>query len=132
MGSLEPGLFRYVLTDRSKIVAVLLDAACLQPDREFYRSVERLDQFAWIEGGQNIANVENFLGTRVCSFADWLEACEAYMEKVTAMGIAAFKNSLAYRRSSSMSCCSPTTVSRGKTGYSTLGRTSRTTWFTSA
>jgi hypothetical protein len=97
--SLQPGHFRRILKEKSRIVTVLLDAACLEPDREFYRSVERLDQFAWIQSGQTIANVEKYLGTRICSFADWLEACEAYMEKVTAGGVAAFKNSLAYRRS---------------------------------
>jgi hypothetical protein len=97
--SLEPGHFRHVLKELSKIAVVLLDAACLQPDPEFYRSVERLDQFAWIQSGQTIASVEKFVGTRICSFRDWLEACEAYMEKAAAAGVVAFKNSLAYRRS---------------------------------
>lgn len=97
--SLRPGHFRRVLSEKSNIATILLDAACREPDRQFFRSVERLDRFAWISGGQAIADVEQFLGSRICSFADWLEACTAYMDKATAMGVVAFKNSLAYRRS---------------------------------
>ena len=43
--------------------------------------------------------VERETGMRICSFEDWLEACEVALDKALGAGAVALKSGLAYRRS---------------------------------
>jgi predicted TIM-barrel fold metal-dependent hydrolase len=75
----------------------VLDSA-LDCDRELFRSVYRLDRFVQPRNQQDIASIENDTGVRICSFDDWLEACERDLENALDRGAVAIKSALSYQR----------------------------------
>lgn len=96
--SLKPGHFRKVLKEKSKIRISLLDEN-LDCDKTFFRSVVRLDYFVKPTGISDIRKAEQQSGIRICSFDDWLQACETVLEKSMKAGAVALKSALAYDRS---------------------------------
>lgn len=97
--SLQPGHFKKVLKDKSKIKVSLLDEGNRTDcDKEFFRCVYRLDNFVMINSGAEINHVERETGIKICSFDDWLDACEMQLDKALKQGIAALKSALAYIR----------------------------------
>jgi predicted TIM-barrel fold metal-dependent hydrolase len=95
--AIKPGNFESVLKDRCKISIAVLDSA-LDCDRELFRSVYRLDRFVQPRNQQDIASIENDTGVRICSFDDWLEACERDLENALDRGAVAIKSALSYQR----------------------------------
>ena len=95
--SLEAGQFNKVLKEKSKIRISLLDS---NPDcdRDFFRTVFRLDAYILPRTGEEIRTIEKEHGTRIASLEDWLEACEACMDRWIAKGAVALKSALAYLR----------------------------------
>ncbi len=100
--SLKPGHFRRVLKEKSRIRVSLLDNLLYWDDREcdpeFFRGVYRVDKFIYPKTGVDIEEIENYSGTRICSFDDWLDACEAMLDRALARGAVALKSALAYQR----------------------------------
>ena len=90
--------YQKVLKEKSKIKIGLLDSN-IDCDRKFFRSVYRLDNFVFPQNYTQITEIENMTGIRICSFDDWLEACESTLNKVLAKGVVALKSGLAYLRS---------------------------------
>lgn len=102
MKSLEPGHFKRVLKQKSRIVVSLLDSLLeekLECDHSFFRCVHRVDPFIYPRTGIDIREVEKTSGIRICSFRNWLEACEAMFEKALRSGVVALKSAMAYCRS---------------------------------
>jgi len=95
--SLQPGHFRKVLKEKSKIRISLLDSN-LECDREFFRSVYRLDHFILPRTGDQVRQVETETGIPICAFEDWLEACERSLDQALEKGAVALKSALAYLR----------------------------------
>jgi hypothetical protein len=95
--SLQPGHYQKVLKEKSKIVYSLLDQN-LYCDPTFFRSVYRLDHFIAPRSREEMLLVEREAGIRLCSFEDWLEACEIALDKALKAGAVALKSGLAYRR----------------------------------
>jgi len=98
MESLKPGHFHKVLKEKSKIKVSLLDNH-LDCDPRFFRTVYRLDTFIYPKTDWDIKRIEGEAGIRICSFEDWLEACEILLEKALNKGAVALKSGLAYQRS---------------------------------
>ena len=95
--TLRPGTFALVLKDKCKISISILDSA-LDCDKTLFRSVYRLDRFVQPRNQADIAAVEKDTGIRICSFDDWLEACERDLENALRAGAVAVKSALCYQR----------------------------------
>lgn len=95
--SLKPGHFKKVLRDKSNIRIGLLNSD-LDCDREFFRSVYCLDNFVYPENYQMVVDIEKQTGVKICSFSDWLRACEVALDKALDKGAVALKSALAYNR----------------------------------
>lgn len=91
------GHFRRVLKDISKIRVSILDQ---DPDcdREFFRSVFRIDRLVHLNDMENLLRVEREAGFTVCSFDMWLEAVGLVLENRIRSGIRILKTALAYVR----------------------------------
>lgn len=101
MKSLEPGHFKRVLKEKSKIVVSLLDSLLEEKtecDQSLFRCVHRVDPFIYPRTGLDIREVERTSGIRICSFQDWLEACEVTLDKALKSGVVALKSAMAYCR----------------------------------
>ena len=95
--SLNPGHFKRVLKDMSKIEVSLLDQ-CLDCDRIFQESI------AWTaclypRSFEDIKEVEKVHGVNIRSMDDWLEACESSLDEGLRKGAVALKSGIAYDRS---------------------------------
>ncbi|MCP4644298.1 MAG: amidohydrolase family protein [bacterium] len=95
---IAPGHYRRVLKEESGIRISLLDNH-LGCDREFFRSVYRLDEFVYPRSHTEVAGIEQRTGMTIRSFNDWLEACEADLQQALERGAVALKCGLAYVRS---------------------------------
>lgn len=95
--TLKPGHFKLVLKEKSNIKISILDC-WLDCDKEFFRSVYRLDDFIYPKTMRDIYKIETEAGIRICSMDDWLEACEIVLEKALKSGAVALKSGLAYER----------------------------------
>lgn len=95
--SLNPGHFRKVLKERSKIRISLIDQN-LDCDKEFFRSVYRIDPFVRVENFASIEWVERESRISITSLEDWIEASEKLLGDAIKRGAVAFKCGLAYRR----------------------------------
>ena len=97
LGSLQPGHFRHVLKDKCNIEISLLDSN-FDYDPELFRTVFRLDHFIVPKTGEQIDQIERESGLTICSFEDWLSACEICLDQATEKGAIALKSALAYLR----------------------------------
>lgn len=95
--TLKPGHFRKVLKELSHIKVSLLDSN-LDCDREFFRSVYRLDRFIYPRTLQDVEQISQESGLQICSFEDWLEACETLLDRALQKEAVALKSGLAYER----------------------------------
>lgn len=96
--SLQPGHFRSVLKDKSRIRISILDNA-LDCDKDLFRSVYRLDMYVHPGAPAERIAAEERTGIRVRCFDDWLEMCEADLRYAVDHGVVALKSGLAYVRS---------------------------------
>jgi len=108
--SLEPGHFKKVLKEKSKIKISLLHdipiineriqfTSNLKCDQQLFRNVFPVDYLVFPQDAEDIALVEKEFGRTICSFEDWLEASEAALENALNHGAVALKSGLAYHRS---------------------------------
>lgn len=119
--SLQPGHFRRVLQEKSRIRVGLLDSH-LDCDPEFFRSVIRLDHFILPQYGHQIAEIEANTGITITGLDDWLAACESSLENALKKGAVALKSGLAYQRSLFYE---PTTYSAAQADFIELIRQKR-------
>jgi predicted TIM-barrel fold metal-dependent hydrolase len=107
--SLEPGHFRLVLKEKSKIKVSLLHdiprenerilfTSKLKCDEEFFRSIYPVDACISPQSGEDIERVEKECRMRICCINDWLEACERLLDNALQSGAVALKSALAYVR----------------------------------
>ncbi len=97
-GSHHPGHYEYVLRTKSKIVISLLDGG-RPSDQRYFRNVLNLDAFVFPKTVAQVRGIEAWTGVRVCSFEDWLQACEVGLDLGLQEGCVALKSPLAYQRS---------------------------------
>jgi len=109
MQHLAKGHFRNVLKEKSHIQVSLLHdipmenerivfTSNLECDREFFRNVYPVDNFVFPQTGEDLERIEKEFGVPICSFEDWLNACEAAFENACSHGAVALKSGLAYQR----------------------------------
>lgn len=68
-------------------------------DFRYFRIALRLDDIICPRYGADKLRLERFSGMRIASFQDWLDACQATLEKVYATGMmVAVKSEIAYNR----------------------------------
>jgi len=94
----QPGHYEYVLKTKSSIVISLLDGG-RPSDQRYFRNVLNLDVFVFPKTVAQVHNIEAQTGVRICSFDDWLQACEIALDLGLAEGCVALKSPLAYQRS---------------------------------
>lgn len=97
--AMQPGHYRHVLKEKSRILISLLDSDphC---DRDFFRSVFRTEQFLFPETTGYLVRAAAEVGAGPAhSFADWLDACDAAVDQAAAAGCVAYKIGMAYTRS---------------------------------
>ena len=108
--SLEPGHFKKVLKEKSRIKVSLLHdipmvneriqfTSNLECDQDLFRNVFPVDYLIFPQDAEDIALVEKEFGRTICNFEDWLEACEAALDNALNHGAVALKSGLAYQRS---------------------------------
>jgi predicted TIM-barrel fold metal-dependent hydrolase len=111
LASLAPGHFRRVLKDKCRIEKSLLCVETLEErfdplversvhcDRELFVPVYIVNNLVFPESWAQIERVQRESGVSITSFAAWLEATEAVIERACTLGSPILKNSLAYVRS---------------------------------
>jgi hypothetical protein len=90
--------YELVLKQKSRILISLLDSD-LDCDRRYFRSMLRLDEFILPKLFSDIEKVQRTLGAPVHSFTDWLDGCEALIDRACEAGAVGFKTAMAYERS---------------------------------
>jgi len=106
MDSLKPGHFKRVLKEKSKIKICLLDDNDkvnvlnynVNCDKDFFRNVCCVDNLIFPETEGHMKQVEEKSGIRICSFDDWLDACEMLLDDALRSDVVALKSRLAYIR----------------------------------
>lgn len=96
--TLTPGHFKKVLKEKSLISTSLLIDKDLVCDQFFFKSVYPLDTIIFPKDINDIRQVEQDTGIRICAIDDWFEACESLLNRALEKGAVAFKNALAYQR----------------------------------
>lgn len=98
--TLKSGHYKKILKEKCSIKISLLDFGNdLDCDKEFFRSVYRMDHFIYPESMDQFEQIEREAGGSICSFTDWLSACEMLLDRALDNGAVALKNGLAYVRS---------------------------------
>lgn len=90
--------YDYVLKEKSNIEVSILGDYEQDYDKRYFKCAKRLEQYLQPEGEKTIDMVEDTLGTRINTFNDWLEACEAELDEAIKDGCVAIKTNIAYRR----------------------------------
>lgn len=96
--TLKPGHYKKVLKDLSKIKISINDSSSLDYNLDFFREAVRLEHFIYPRSIDDFYKVSDETGIAICSFDDWLEACETYLNYAFSNGAVALKCSLAYNR----------------------------------
>ena len=89
--------FHYVLKEKSKLKVSLLDSN-LDCDREFFRSVYRLDGFLFPTHYKDLKELGKEFGITISSIKDWKQAVEFKLDSVLRRGAVALKCGVAYLR----------------------------------
>ncbi|HOV69138.1 MAG TPA: amidohydrolase family protein [Clostridia bacterium] len=97
IASLKKGYYRKYLKELAKIKVSLIDSD-LMYDPEYFRTLFRLDCFIMPVFQHHFATIERFTGMKIRHFTDWLDACEATLDKALDMGVVGLKCGLAYKR----------------------------------
>jgi len=104
--TLAPGHFKRVLHENSKIKICLLDRhdqfdlekENLGCDSTLFLPVYRLDSFVLPTLLDEVDSIKAESGIDICSFDDWLQACEVILNKALNAGAVGLKCGLAYKR----------------------------------
>ena len=103
--------YEKVLKEKSKIIVSILDRDILDRDipvsdrgcdLRYFRSVFQLEEFYFPKLWDDIKRVENDYSTKMSQFTDWLDTCEAAIDRAIADGAIALKMPMAYTRSLSV------------------------------
>ncbi len=93
----RPGLYRWVLKERSRIAVSILDSDP-DADPEFFISVYRLDDFLVPDGPAAIEALERKTGRSIHGLDDLEKAMEEHFQWALGKGIGGLKSGLAYQR----------------------------------
>ncbi|TFG95490.1 MAG: hypothetical protein E4H13_13345, partial [Calditrichales bacterium] len=94
----RPGWYKHVLKDRAGIDLSIVDGGHRKFDPEFYRHVERFDQFVQVASASEIrAAAESYL-PMVTSLDQYLDALRIAFQAGVDYGMVAVKSGLAYQR----------------------------------
>jgi len=95
--SLKPGHYQKVLKDKCKIRTSLL-TCCGESDQTFFRNMYFTDNLIFPQTKGFVQSLERESGVSIRSMQDWLDACDAAIEKSLERGAVGLKSGLAYRR----------------------------------
>ena len=93
----KPGLFRYILKEKSRIDLSISDIGDNRSDREFFANVRRFDRFVLIRG-RSLGELTKETGMKIDSLDDLNRALETTFNKTVKDGIVGVKSALAYSR----------------------------------
>jgi len=92
--SKQPGAFKRILKDKSKIALALVDemgydrySCVVDCDTSLFRGVYRMDPFIYPKSKEDFERIERESGLRICGFDDWLDACEIMLDKACLSGM---------------------------------------------
>jgi uncharacterized protein len=94
----KPGYYRYVLKKRAGIDLSIQDAGHQKFDREFYRHVERFDNYIFIFGKDEINNAGAQQNVNIQTLNDFVLALRHAFEKGLDYQMVGVKSGLAYNR----------------------------------
>jgi hypothetical protein len=107
--SLQPGHYKLVLKEKSKIrVSLLHDIprvneriVCdsnMECDQTFFKNVFPIDHLVYPQTEEDMERIKNQSGVRICGFDDYLEAAELLLDNALNHRAVALKSALAYIR----------------------------------
>lgn len=94
----KPGLYKYILKEKAKIDLSILDMGHNKFDKEFYRHVERFDDFIQISSGSEIIDLGKRYSVSVSSLDDYASALRKAFVSGVDFGMVGVKSALAYKR----------------------------------
>lgn len=94
----KPGWYKYVLKDRSRIELSIQDMGHMKFDSNFYRHVERFDNFIQVSSLSEIIGLGDQQNIRIQSLDDYLLALRKAFEAGLEYGMVGVKSGLAYKR----------------------------------
>ncbi len=94
----KPGLYKKILKDKGKIELSILDLGHQRFDKDFYRHVERFEQFVQISSISEIKEIGNGYQVDVQSLDDFIKALRIAFEEGVNYGMVGVKSALAYKR----------------------------------
>lgn len=124
---LSRDFYQIVLKEKSRILYSLLDKyqplgdngvqvnvidTDIEVEREYFKSVYRLDHFVFPRDWNDILQIESQFDISVNSLDDWLTGCELALENAIGKGVVAVKSALAYNRSLSYDLVTKTSAER--------------------
>lgn len=100
LAGMDGNAYRRVLKDTCNIETIILDLkdTAFDCDKDYFLTTFRLDEFIFPRSWEDLDAVSAKVGFRICSFDDWLDACEAYFEDALKKGAVCLKMTLAYDR----------------------------------
>jgi len=96
--SQKPGWYKKVLKDHAKIDLSIMDVGHVKPDPEFYRHVERFDDFIFVNSASEILDLGKKYGIEIGSLDDYVEALGIAFQEGLDYGMIGVKSGLAYNR----------------------------------
>ncbi|NLP09513.1 amidohydrolase family protein [bacterium] len=94
----QPGLYRSILKEKAGIDLSLNDVGHRKLDTEFFRSVERFDQFIDVSSHAEIKQLCQQHGTSGVTLEDYLQALRRAFQEGLEYGMVGVKSGLAYNR----------------------------------
>ncbi len=94
----KPGLYKKILKEKGKIELSILDAGHQRFDRDFYRHVERFDNFIYISSFSKIKSLGEQYKINVKSLQDFVKSLRVAFEEGLDYGMVGVKSGLAYER----------------------------------
>ena len=94
----KPGLYREILKEKAKIELSIMDGGHRRFDKEFYRHVERFDQFINISSIAKIKELGSHYKVDIKSLDDFQKALRIAFEEGVSYEMVGVKSGLAYNR----------------------------------
>lgn len=94
----KPGLYKKILKDKARIELSILDGGHGSPDKDFYRHVERFDQFIAISSITEVKELGNRYNVDIQSLDDFLKSLRIAFEEGINYEMVGVKSGLAYNR----------------------------------
>jgi hypothetical protein len=98
MEAAKPGYYKYVLKDRARIDLSIQDSGHRKFDRNFYRHVERFDNFIFVFDRRKIKSIGLQYNIKVQTLPDFVEALRLAFKQGVDYEMIGIKSGLAYNR----------------------------------